>query len=138
MVCRGLLLKVLEAEPLPLLVRPSTVRGRLLASEAQILPYCSRRLTTSSIKGGKALQNRTKAGNTGGKSCCLSSEVSTVNNHKSIKIIDKCSLNDERNKLNRESNATTMMDGNKASFVERISNFVWFKVTKIDRSYHLP
>ena len=98
MVCRGLLLKVLEAELLPLLVRPSRVRGRLLASEAQILPYCSRRLTTSSIKGGKALQNRTKAGNTGGKSCCLSSEVSTVNDkQKSIKNTDHQSVEMNQN-----------------------------------------
>ena len=37
-------------------------------------------------------------------------------------------------KLNRESNATTMMYGNKASFVERISTIMWFKVTKINRS----
>lgn len=52
--------------------------GRLLASDTQILPYWSKRLTTSSIKGGKALQNRTKAGKIGVNSCCLSSIVNTA------------------------------------------------------------
>ena len=51
--------------------------GWRLSSEAQIRPYCKSRPTTSSIRGGKALQKRTKAGNTGGNSCWRSSAVST-------------------------------------------------------------
>ena len=55
--------------------------GWRLSSEAQIRPYCKSRPTTSSIRGGKALQKRTKAGNTGGNSCWRSSAVSTEKGH---------------------------------------------------------
>ena len=66
--------------------------GWRLSSEAQIRPYCKSRPTTSSIRGGKALQKRTKAGNTGGNSCWRSSAVSTEKGPRLDRIQRWCTM----------------------------------------------